>query len=163
LIDVIVSWSGAAYSSYSFGLDDPSLPVFPVSYSGGAGFVIYETGDGAFVPGSGVSNCTWLNCQVQVSGSGVTHFNPAGYVGSGWLTIDSQSFVTPQYTSADGGGFFFDAQGTVTYVLGVPEPGSWALMLVGFGVVGGALRSSRRGESIRDRVAGLPWRHKLGV
>lgn len=140
LIDVIVNWSGGASSSYSYPFSDPNAPIFPVSFSGGTGFIIYETGDGAFVPGSGVSNCTYLDCQVQLSGSGVAHFNPAGYIGSGSLTIDSQSFVDPRWDSFQSGGYSFFASGTITYVLGVPEPSNWAMMLIGFGVVGGALR-----------------------
>ena len=31
--------------------------------------------------------------------------------------------------------------------LGVPEPGTWALMLMGFGALGGAIRRSRRGQT----------------
>ena len=34
--------------------------------------------------------------------------------------------------------------GFQTYVASVPEPGNWAMMILGFGIAGGAMRSSKR-------------------
>ena len=47
----------------------------------------------------------------------------------------------------------------------VPEPGTWMLMVGGFGVVGGTLRSRRRrGSSTGStRVGILPWRVRAGA
>jgi hypothetical protein len=41
---------------------------------------------------------------------------------------------------------------TGTFSLGVPEPGTWALMILGFGLVGGALRRRQR-QSVRYSFA----------
>ena len=41
----------------------------------------------------------------------------------------------------------FDAHGTLS-VTPVPEPAAWAIMLVGFGALGGALRYSRRKHAL---------------
>ena len=153
LIDVVVNWSGTASSSYSSSFGDPNAPPFLVPYSGGVGFIIYETGDSASVGGSGASVCTDFDCQVGISGGGVAHFNPAGYVGSGWLTISSTSSVDPHWDSTtQSGGFSYETLGTVTYVLGVPEPASWAMLLAGFGLVGGVLRARPR-RSVLSRTA----------
>lgn len=47
----------------------------------------------------------------------------------------------------------------------VPEPGTWMLMVGGFGVVGGGLRSRRRRGSSAgtSRVGILPWRVRAGA
>ena len=66
-----------------------------------------------------------------------------------WLTF-SGSFVaddasaTLNFTNVTGGnnaGVLLDA---VSVQAAVPEPGTWALMLLGFGMVGGATRMARR-------------------
>jgi hypothetical protein len=38
-------------------------------------------------------------------------------------------------------------------IAAVPEPGTWAMMILGFGVIGGAMRSARRKPSVRVRFA----------
>jgi hypothetical protein len=57
---------------------------------------------------------------------------------SGWMTLN---FGT---TSHDNVGPILD---NVSASGAVPEPASWALMLGGFGLVGGAMRSRRRNVS----------------
>ncbi len=54
--------------------------------------------------------------------------------------------LAPQYglTSDDGGALVRGANGTFTLAAGVPEPATWAMLILGFGVVGGAMRSRRR-------------------
>lgn len=54
--------------------------------------------------------------------------------------------ATLNFTNVTGGvneGIFLDA----VSVQAVPEPGTWALMLVGFGLLGGAMRVARRREN----------------
>lgn len=47
-----------------------------------------------------------------------------------------------------GGGFGFDFSPTVTQVSAVPEPSTWAMLLLGFFAAGGALRSARRRQKL---------------
>lgn len=67
-------------------------------------------------------NCAWSFCTVNVSGSDITS-----------LYIDNNN-----------GGYSWEfGVGSLSYNA-VPEPASWALMLIGVGALGGALRASRR-------------------
>ena len=73
----------------------------------------------------GEGDCAYSFCTVNVSGSDITA-----------LYIDND---TGGYGSWEFG------VGEISYsAAGVPEPASWALMLIGFGGLGGALRASRR-------------------
>ncbi len=62
----------------------------------------------------------------------------------------------------------FDSMGTLSFLTGkptafqtfegtlnlaVPEPGTWAMMLAGFGLMGAALRSGRRRERLLASIA----------
>lgn len=55
-----------------------------------------------------------------------------------WLNTDSTG--TDHGLAADN----FSLTATLAPVAGVPEPSAWALLILGFGLVGGALRSRRR-------------------
>ena len=62
---------------------------------------------------------------------------------SGNFTADNSS-ATLNFTNLTGGineGVFLDA---VSVQAAVPEPATWAMMLLGFGAIGGAMRASRR-------------------
>lgn len=73
---------------------------------------------------------------------------PAGYfdIQEGTLLYEEVKFDDPYF------GFYaedldyaaFDYTLTVTRISAVPEPGTWALVICGFGLAGSALRSSRR-------------------
>ena len=84
--------------------------------------------------------------------SGMANNNPDGSVGGGY----SFSFHD-HYTSLTGSGAFTrfsvlddvkatEPSVTVQWIPLVPEPATWAFMIVGFGAVGASLRSRRRGK-----------------
>jgi hypothetical protein len=70
------------------------------------------------------------------------------------LTLNQSSTFTPLDFSFNGSSVFFNVQGQtanngsaffdVEVGAPVPEPSTWAMMLLGFGFVGGAMRSRRR-------------------
>jgi len=47
--------------------------------------------------------------------------------------------------------FSFSGSGTFAADLPIPEPASWTLMLAGFGIMGGVMRSRRKTTAIFDR------------
>lgn len=64
--------------------------------------------------------------------------------------IDNQSIASVSITSADG---FQDLRqlrlsAAVSPVAPVPEPATWAMMLLGFGFIGGAMRSAKRRQRV---------------
>ncbi len=71
--------------------------------------------------------------------------------------------ITPTIGSSAGGGSGSSGGGAtsvtpvapVTAVASVPEPGTWLTLFVGFGAVGGALRSRRRRVTLGDLGAGV--------
>ncbi len=81
----------------------------------------------------------WL---VSYSGNTVTFTAPTQ---SAALDMGDQFFVNVAFTGAiDPTRFSFAGLWDDESVASVPEPASWALMLGGFGLVGGAMRSQRR-------------------
>jgi PEP-CTERM motif len=86
----------------------------------------------ALVQGPGIANTSWFNINVgpfaAAAGSRLT-FRAVG-------NSDSLGGYVDNITLAQ-----------------VPEPATWAMMIMGFGLVGGALRSAKRGQTTRVRFA----------
>jgi hypothetical protein len=83
------------------------------------------------------------------------NFSGGGETGNAWQTI-TYDFVADAVTSELVFGGVFQGNAVTGYVgldnvsvvdMGVPEPSAWALMLIGFGALGGAIRRSRRGQT----------------
>lgn len=93
----------------------------------------------------GTNNTAMRAITIQLSQSFVDQYNAT--LGS----ADQRIALGAALTTSAGGteGFWAQAAAassflTVTADPSVPEPGSWALMILGFGMVGGALRIQRR-------------------
>ena len=81
-------------------------------------------------PPIGIMNPTIGACELGV----VTALDLAAFDSIGWdLNFDALANSGYRFTSAD------------AYASFVPEPGSWAMMITGFGLVGGAVRRRRSG------------------
>lgn len=87
---------------------------------------VYWTGG---LGGSGIGYTNWLGGEPNNFGSGehAMHLNWAGNNGT-W----NDYFITESH------GYIIEYSGIV------PEPSAWALLILGFGVVGGALRRTRK-------------------
>lgn len=69
--------------------------------------------------------------------------SPTGFVENGFIqlfTRAGEQTLIVNGISGTNAGF----SGVVTFTPGVPEPGMWLLMILGFGAVGGAMRYRRR-------------------
>ena len=70
----------------------------------------------------------------------------AGFASLGQFTCGPECSILPQGDtfdySAEGGGI--TSAHTLVGVAAVPEPATWAMMILGFGAIGAALRSKRR-------------------
>lgn len=99
---------------------------------------------------------------IEVLLNGVV-FNPPGVVTGG-------PFGTTQWSTVNIGSFFAAAGSTLTFraagtsdsfggyvdnitLAAVPEPAAWAMMIMGFGLIGGALRSRKTNVATRVRFA----------
>ena len=89
------------------------------------------------------------------AGNGVTYTTPEGTSVLG-LAPATAPFTftrtlglgeTARFTIGNNGSYSFDTTGLSLSVAAVPEPATWALMILGFGAVGGAMR--RRSAKVR--------------
>jgi len=112
------------------------------------------------VPGSGTASASATNASVHASNLNVTSLKFDGLIDFTQTGFGSTKSWEANDLSIVGGAHFIEAvignptpsghlAGTVAFDAGpVPEPASWALMLGGFGLVGGTLRAaSRRGKT----------------
>jgi opacity protein-like surface antigen len=80
------------------------------------------------------------------------HFWRAGYSG-----FDFGYAVTGGYYSGEdlprGGDFDYNDMAWVSTTGAIPEPATWAFMILGFGLIGGALRQAKSRQSVRVRFA----------
>ncbi|THD59563.1 PEPxxWA-CTERM sorting domain-containing protein [Phenylobacterium sp.] len=118
----ITQWSGR-----EVGIWNPTTNAFTPEFStpSNAGGLAYDPTDGIMWVGlEGGSVVPYTLAGVQLNGG----FQPFGEIDD---TIDGLAFLGESAPSNGGGG-------------GIPEPSSWALMVLGFGGLGAALRSRRR-------------------
>ena len=106
-----------------------------------------------FLPTSGTTAATITTIALTVAGdidfSSVTlngqpfTLTPNGAVEGGFIfqsTLAGTQYLTVSGMSGTNAAF----SGVVTFTPGVPEPGVWLLMILGFGAIGGIMRYRRR-------------------
>lgn len=145
-------WHSMSDTDATIGYDLSNLTFGTLPFSNGAQvsqlsvFDLYSSN----ASGSGTGN----------SGDSYRDINPNGYTGNLWLI--GASFNNPtEFGRKKSDGFKLDkvtfSQPTPTPHGAVPEPSTWAMLLVGFFGIGGALRSSKRRQLGRsaEQPAGL--------
>jgi probable HAF family extracellular repeat protein len=92
----------------------------------------------------------------MVLGGETYNFGPVGVSGFALRDIEAALMLDPANQTAFVTGLTFNVTGPTTIAMSqtpvttfvgngaVPEPASWAMMIIGFGLVGGAMRSKRR-------------------
>ncbi len=117
--------------------------------------ITYNIGFDYYAPQNGISNPNDATLSFNIGGvpvgSTLTAGQPSGTPGQTWINfgtsfVASGSGSTPLELQFKGLGvtaadFAIDR---VYVTAAVPEPSTWALMLLGFGAVGGAMRMKRR-------------------
>jgi hypothetical protein len=150
-----------ADGSYFFPPRQGIMPDFAMAGSDRLRFYEREEGGGTtqydavltFAPGAiaGIFPET-LNPPTPVSSTfSFSQIGPRTFdIGNGRVTAISVtgSDATPAFLG-------FRLNNFVSSPLGVPEPASWAMMIAGFGLVGGALRGGRTGHVARKANATL--------
>ena len=141
IIDGYLSLDGQNFYEDDFSLALNGATVFTGTFNlgGGGSDVVYSNPDGATATNLG--NLFFLGGKEQVSFAGL-NLNP----GVNTLTFS--------YTSLEDGHAGFQGLGDERWgvenvnVGGVPEPATWAMMLMGFGGLGAAMRSHRKTAAI---------------
>jgi hypothetical protein len=110
----------------------------------------YDFGFDVYVPFNGSHNANDATFSAVVGGDNFATFSASSLTAGNWLHYAATGFANGTGTvSFD---FSFNSFGIPAkdfvidrvYFGAVPEPASWALMLGGFGLVGGAMRSRRK-------------------
>lgn len=93
--------------------------------------------------GASLSSLSSYNLYASNGGNISRNINPDGNLGNVWLI--GASFNNPEGSkSLDG----FKFEKVSFSVAAVPEPATWMMMILGFGFVGGALRSDKRQRKV---------------
>jgi hypothetical protein len=92
--------------------------------------IVYET-SGTFNAGAGVFKATTNASAINLANTYLDNVT-----GGSWTAKNGYALNT--LVSING------ANQEQLFLVAVPEPGTWAMMIAGFGLVGGALRSQRR-------------------
>jgi len=146
IIDGFASLDGQNYYEDDFTLSLNGAPILVGTFNLGGG------GDNvvSFNPNGGsASNISGNGTNVTFAGGQITVDEPLTLLsGTNTLTFNYTSLGGPDHAGFQGLGDegWGLEQVAVTGTPGVPEPATWAMMLVGFGGLGAAMRS-RRGQS----------------
>ncbi|MBB5685397.1 hypothetical protein FHS49_001405 [Sphingobium boeckii] len=119
-----------------------------------AGLVLgqtYQFGFDVYIPQNGQNNANPADLSASVGGINFGPFNAGALAAQNWFHYSTTGVSTVngagnfQFTFNSGGipakDFVVDR---VYLTAAIPEPTTWAMMLVGFGAVGGAMRSRSR-------------------
>jgi hypothetical protein len=88
-----------------------------------------------------------LGMETRVGLSGTRTIGSALFLNSFEVPVGSDAFFLPQGVTANSGTWLINNRRIVPSMGGVPEPASWALMITGFGLVGGAMRRRTGGAA----------------
>jgi len=139
-----------AQGSFSLDVDQQSLQVDLASFNATIGGTAYTLADVGLQPlGGALFVLGTVTPVVGNVGPGTPSFYLVFNVSPLALTVSTASQVPSPFVYADAAGGEFaslDAEVTTNSPGSVPEPASWLMMLVGFAVVGGAIRRARSQE-----------------
>lgn len=131
---------GAEYTDNFFNIDVTVNQVIFDAVSGfSIGGIVYEIAGLDFDDNPATPNVVQDFTFSQING------NAANPFGSGRLSFTPGGALKVDFSNTTGGS---SGLATITFgaapVGGVPEPATWAMMIGGFGLAGGTLRSARR-------------------
>jgi hypothetical protein len=140
---------GDVFEGHQFGNGEPSL-VFGSVFGGGFGAISITGGTFTFDGYDVNSFDGTADFSIQGFLGGVSVFNLTGIqsetglsfasLGGAAGTIDELNFIfTPGGSSVNIDNIVLNSVAGA-----VPEPGTWLMMILGFGAIGGAMRSSRK-------------------
>lgn len=124
--------------------DTVTFGAFTGGVSGLGGFFFGSDVAGLFKAGSVTVSATDADGTVTQNIVGATTSSFLGFVSSGPLFSASVSAVQPS------SGFLWPTINNLTLgsVSAVPEPSTWAMMLLGFGFIGWSIRSAKRRQTL---------------
>jgi hypothetical protein len=124
------------------------------SVNGSPGIVDFGSG---YVYGSGTLNGAAVSGFGKLSGDILAAFSGANFLQGGTspapFTVTNAQFTTPTNGSVTFNSGNLLNTSVVTNVGAVPEPATWGMMILGFGLIGGAMRRRQRNVATTVRFA----------
>lgn len=144
-------------SDLGFELGNGGATAFIPGKNGMAGFsTSVPSADYQFVAGSSGIEFSLANSLFSQPIPGLAYYTGQTFPANGESVVLrlSQSFG---YSVAGGQSYGADRLGSVMIASGVPEAATWALMIVGFGAVGAAVRrkTGKSGQAVQARLRGI--------
>lgn len=138
----IVKYAGSGGELDEVANQFPTVDGSEISITLGAGDVLSFT----YTPGAGDPEIHYFSIK---QGSSYALFYDAAAILSGSIDLDDY-FTGEGYSHMT---FYDTSGGTGGGGGGVPEPSTWAMMLVGFGGIGAAMRRRRRSGRLMQQIA----------
>lgn len=112
--------------------------------------ILWETGDASGGSNGFGGTPVAAGFNAGTGGAPGTYFQLPGSLSSGALLNGGPNALTANSNIGDAGRYLFNVRnGTVVVPGSVPEPATWAIMLLGFGLAGAFMRGTKRSVSLR--------------
>ena len=120
------------------------FPGFQIGVQAGPPNILTITQSGDFFSSSFLSSISISGNNIPITSASLIDATGAGTFGAGNILLNNGVLTVGVPGTSTAGAVIRVGLGTGSITSAVPEPATWAMMILGFGAIGSALRSKRR-------------------